>query len=84
MQSRLPIKNYVIVVFHVPFYSIPDLQVQIRSFRMISQIDTSSVVSDNVFSPGVIAVAPIYQFLQPKSIKFVKKSIKKLNLLKID
>lgn len=64
---------------------VANLQMKVAWFRVKSQVDSVSVVTDDVFGSWVLAVAPTHQLLQSNEsrnklarIKFNKKNKKQI------
>jgi len=70
MQSGLSVEYDDIIILHVSLYLVAHLKVKVTGLGVIPQVYSVSVISDNIFSAGVLGVAPRNQLLQLFQIKW--------------
>ena len=63
MQSGLTIEDNYIIISDVSFHPVSKLQMKVARFGMKPQIDSLSIVPDDVLGTWILVVTPTHKFL---------------------
>ena len=61
MESGLTVEHNKIIGLHMSFHFVTNLQMKITGLGMVAQINTISIVSDDVFCSGIMIGTTINQ-----------------------
>ena len=61
VKSRLTVEDDIVVVLHVPLHLVSYLKVKVARFGMVAEIDTVTVVSDDVDCSRILRGSSFYQ-----------------------
>ena len=60
MQGGLPIEDDNVVINDVPLHAIPKLQVEVTDFGVVAQVNTVSIVSDDVLGTRIVVGSVVH------------------------
>ena len=61
VQRRLTVKDDKVIVLHVSLHLVADLKVKVARLGMISQVDSVTVITDDVFGSWILIGSSPYQ-----------------------
>ena len=68
MQRGLSVEHHQVVILEVSLHLVAELQVKVAGFRVVAEVHTLSVVSDDVLGTGVDRVASTNQLVHPAAV----------------
>lgn len=68
MESWLSVENNQVTICDMPFHLVTTLQMEVRGFGVIPQVNTCSIITDDVFGTGILVVSSLYKFHHSRNL----------------